>query len=310
MFKRDNSRPTVSFEFTLELDFAEGKATFHAPAEQNDHEDANHTEAFLNHDHDDYSLPSLDSEIERSFELEEAYYSTLHMRTSSKTKKNCKVKKGPSQKTPKVGSKKYRIGKLRKSKEHRNELKCALLEARKENIRSSVFTCPPNYARCSDWEPEPYYDNQQMANYQKEVLPAECLGVEDKAGYDRLMAILNGEEITPEDYDLLLQLDNNNVKNTMGEQQISEIAVEVIDHGNNQDGDDDVTTTTSSTSSSQESPACQICLEPFADLPTGTELRCLPCGHKFCKTCIDRWLCEVSHKCPNLSCYWQSEDFI
>ena len=47
------------------------------------------------------------------------------------------------------------------------------------------------------------------------VLSADALGLESSAMYDRLLQILQGDEISPEDFDLLLQLDTKNQKQTL-----------------------------------------------------------------------------------------------
>jgi len=144
-----------------------------------------------------------------------------------------------------------------------------------------------------------YHDDNSTVNdddIEAEIPSAESLGLKDGPMYERLRSIIEGADITPEDYDLLLLLDNNNAKNTMDSNKISEISLVVLD-----DGDD------AAFFRSWESSFCDICLESFKELPKGTEVRHLPCNHVFCKKCIDHWFSEVSTKCPNLSCYWQKE---
>jgi hypothetical protein len=53
---------------------------------------------------------------------------------------------------------------------------------------------------------------------------------------------------------------------------------------------------------------CLICLQPFAQLENGFELRRLPCQHVYCRSCIELWLAEFDAKCPELSCFWNSND--
>lgn len=130
-----------------------------------------------------------------------------------------------------------------------------------------------------------------------EIPSAESLGLKKGPMYERLRSIIQGADITPEDYDLLLLLDSNNAKKTMDNQQISEISLVVLGNGKDEDS-----------FRSWGSFTCDICLESFAELPKGTEVRHLPCNHVFCKKCIDHWFSEVSVKCPNLSCYWQKDD--
>ena len=118
------------------------------------------------------------------------------------------------------------------------------------------------------------------------VVSATELGVDEEA-YDRLMQILNGDEISPEDYDILLQLDTHNTKSTLDVLTLSEYEVIVVDETNRE---------------RFGNANCLICLQPLHKI--GIELRRLPCHHTFCKQCIDDWLTSNSTKCPNLSCFW------
>merc|ERR1712045_79424 len=100
------------------------------------------------------------------------------------------------------------------------------------------------------------------------------------AMYDRLLSIFNGDDITPEDYDLLLQLDTNNAKKTMDEKAISEIPIILVE----QDEEDiheenDINCMISSVRSNAptknsassitrfSNDTCKICLEKFHNLP-------------------------------------------
>ena len=118
------------------------------------------------------------------------------------------------------------------------------------------------------------------------VVSATELGVDEEA-YDRLMQILNGDEISPEDYDILLQLDTHNTKSTLDVSALSEYEVIVVDE---------------TIKGSLCDANCLICLQPLHK--SGMELRRLPCQHTFCRQCIDDWLTSNSTKCPNLSCFW------
>jgi hypothetical protein len=129
---------------------------------------------------------------------------------------------------------------------------------------------------------------------QEKVLSAQELGVETGAMYDRLMEIMNGGNITPEDFDLLLQLDGTNQRSTLDNDVIKEFDVVTVDKG-------------LSTKVVPVEGRCTICLDPFKDMSGQNELRRLPCGHIFCKACIDAWLSNMSSKCPDLSCYWRSD---
>merc|ERR1712150_109741 len=120
----------------------------------------------------------------------------------------------------------------------------------------------------------------------------ESLGLQNGPLYERLVSIMQGDDITPNDYDLLLLLDKNNEKKTMNDKEIAQISTVVLGSEN------------TNIIQNWGSSTCDICLESFKELPEGTEVRHLPCNHVFCKNCIDHWFSEVSVKCPNLSCYW------
>mmetsp|Transcript_20641 Transcript_20641/g.59949 ORF Transcript_20641/g.59949 Transcript_20641/m.59949 type:complete len:419 (-) Transcript_20641:121-1377(-) len=144
---------------------------------------------------------------------------------------------------------------------------------------------------------------------QVEILSAEELGIENGAMYGRLLRILEGEEITPEDFDLLLQLDSKNAKSTMEASEVSEFAeLLTVEPGPGPDGT--VSGTAASIGSTfiqredLKDQQCIICLAPFENLPDGAQLRRLPCKHMYCRDCIDQWLTKNSARCPNLSCFW------
>ena len=116
---------------------------------------------------------------------------------------------------------------------------------------------------------------------------------------------MNGDDIRPEDYDVLLLLDSNNKKSTLGNEAIDQFPVLMITtpegETSSEQGNKDSLLSTDETGNRH----CKICLEIWSQ---GTEVRRLPCGHVFCKTCIDHWLKDVSQKCPSLSCYWRKEE--
>ena len=98
------------------------------------------------------------------------------------------------------------------------------------------------------------------------------------------------------------------LRRTLDENEISSYPIIIVgdddyfDNGtNNGDGSEDVSKIDKS------SWKCDICLESWSNLSSGTELRCLPCNHIFCKSCIDDWLSQSSQKCPTLSCFWTLE---
>eukprot|EP00547_Thalassionema_nitzschioides_P001888 CAMPEP_0194199746 /NCGR_PEP_ID=MMETSP0156-20130528/644_1 /TAXON_ID=33649 /ORGANISM="Thalassionema nitzschioides, Strain L26-B" /LENGTH=229 /DNA_ID=CAMNT_0038924681 /DNA_START=83 /DNA_END=772 /DNA_ORIENTATION=+ len=175
----------------------------------------------------------------------------------------------------------------RRKIERTDEVK-AQLTARKENIERKCG----QYRRsnCTNHLEQYYNEEDDSLISTTEILLAEDLGIENGTMYHRLLEIIQGGEIKPEDYDLLLQLDNHNEKKTMNEDIVNNLPVIVR-------GEDIDNLSLS---------GCEICLEPWNEILEGTELRSLPCDHVFCKSCIDHWLNNFSDKCPNLSCYWKS----
>jgi hypothetical protein len=85
------------------------------------------------------------------------------------------------------------------------------------------------------------------------------------------MEIMNGGNITPEDFELLLQLDENNTKKTLDGNTIKDF--DVISVGECLSSKDGISL----------EARCTICLDPFKDMQREFELRKLPCGHMFCK---------------------------
>lgn len=50
-----------------------------------------------------------------------------------------------------------------------------------------------------------------------------------------------------------------------------------------------------SRSRAHQNCCCSICMEPLTE---GVEVRVLPCGHRFDRSCVDPWLLERSATCP------------
>lgn len=148
-----------------------------------------------------------------------------------------------------------------------------------------------------------YYDDNSdhTSTYEHEyILPATQLGIGEGAMYQRLLDILDGDEILPEDFDLLLLLDENNVRPTLNETNLSNMPVLAVSSSGNGEP-------TMSREDLVGEGSCLICMQPFADMESGRLVRRLPCNHMFCKDCIDHWLSNRSNKCPDLACYWGRE---
>mmetsp|Transcript_6647 Transcript_6647/g.7644 ORF Transcript_6647/g.7644 Transcript_6647/m.7644 type:complete len:312 (+) Transcript_6647:73-1008(+) len=288
--------------------------------------------AFFNVPEEEYFECNSDSENTRSFngmeaawcentilDLEEAYFYEENQFRSKKGKINRKLRKGGNRRrkksnprqiifsSPNCENKKEKTNsrsKKTKSKERRRQIArrdehLAQLRARKENIQERVgpLIRAIDYTACYSYDYMSDHEYDEILPAKHEILPAKDLGLNGGGDYERLLQILEGDEITPEDYEILLLLDTNNKKSTLSDDLLKEFPILVI--GENHE--DRIPRADINGS------RCEICIESWADMEDGTELRRLPCGHTFCKDCIDHWLKEVSTKCPNLSCYWSKE---
>ena len=89
-------------------------------------------------------------------------------------------------------------------------------------------------------------------------------------------------DITEEDYDLLLQLDNNGAQigSELTEDTVKSFPLERV-----------------RVNSRLLAPGvqCRVCLSAYS---VGHFVRRLPCDHKFHKECIDNWLLHQHARCP------------
>ena len=100
----------------------------------------------------------------------------------------------------------------------------------------------------------------------------------DKFGEEELMNFLIGlqdHDISPEDFDLLLQLDNFVQPKTLPKAAIDALETDTV---NASSGD-----------------VCTVCMEEYS---VGDVRKYLPCGHFFHSSCIRIWLSTTSFKCP------------
>lgn len=95
----------------------------------------------------------------------------------------------------------------------------------------------------------------------------------------RTIADLLSRELTPEDYELLLLLDNDVAPKTVEAHKVNALPKLCF----------------SELKSRNSAEICTIC---FMDYEQEDEVSNLPCGHVFHHTCITRWLGSNSTRCP------------
>ena len=81
-------------------------------------------------------------------------------------------------------------------------------------------------------------------------------------------------ELTAEDYDTLLQLDDTIAKKVVGLAEVDKLTILKSNH---------------------DEGKCGVCLNSFQP---GDPLKELPCHHRFHVACIDKWLLTYSNICP------------
>jgi len=99
------------------------------------------------------------------------------------------------------------------------------------------------------------------------------------------LAELQTRELNPEDYDMLLMLDEQIQKPTLELEKVTGYQSRPV-------------------TPSKLGSSCQICL---ADMELGEVMKILPCGHEFHKECIVKWLTECKDTCP-MTCKLKADD--
>lgn len=86
---------------------------------------------------------------------------------------------------------------------------------------------------------------------------------------------IQNRELTPEDYELLLMLDETVEKKKVSKDQFAGFHKEVL---------------------TADLPTdCPVCMSPMA---SGETVTTLPCKHQYHTTCIEQWLTGSSPNCP------------
>ena len=83
-------------------------------------------------------------------------------------------------------------------------------------------------------------------------------------------------ELTPEDYEILLRLDEGIAPKTVAQDVVSAFKTDVVDE-------------------SSAGGVCSVCMEVYE---LGQQRKFLPCEHVFHEHCIDMWLTNSSQNCP------------
>ena len=136
---------------------------------------------------------------------------------------------------------------------------CLRNSAKKTTPRSNETANPPSFYNNSDF-----------------VLGSGNSAVKfDDQAFINLLIELQNRDITPEDYDLLVQLDCSVKPKT-----ISKAKIDSLHSDNVTNATDDI---------------CSICIEDY--IP-GDMKRFLACGHHFHDHCIRTWLSITSNRCP------------
>lgn len=140
----------------------------------------------------------------------------------------------------------------------------------KDNYSTNPSTNKPHQPTHRTFRPAPV---QCLAHtIHKDNLPSDI----DTALANLLMD-LQHRELTPEDYDMLLRLDEARVKpKTMSVDKLSAFKTETVE-------------------SNDELEVCPICMDLYEK---GQIKKYLPCQHAFHVDCIDSWLKNSSMNCP------------
>lgn len=183
---------------------------------------------------------------------------------------------GPSNKELRI--KDTRIENARRKKENKTKAKKGnrITVVPSESERKPLSSCLGKSVKKTSPEvnqatnPLTYYNNSDF------VLGSGNITVkfEDQA-FINLLIELQNREITPEDYDLLSQLDCSVKPKTL-----SKATIDSLQSDNVTSALDDV---------------CSICIEDY--IP-GDLRKFLPCGHHFHGHCITTWLSTTSDRCP------------
>ena len=160
-----------------------------------------------------------------------------------------------------------------------------------ETAASLAWSHADGCFRCGEGWQRPPHEAMLRPHQQRQPSRAERASAADALGIDlslyQVLEQLQYGDITPEDYDVLLQL--SVVDNKPATMEVASARrfprLDVVA------GESD------SISASQlcEGTQCVVCLE---DMCVGDVAQRLPCGHVFHASCIERWLVDGAEECP------------
>ena len=164
-------------------------------------------------------------------------------------------------------------------KRHLARFGCEIYNKRSDCIDSASSKRPTRVTA-----PHGYLPHKGRAKHKQDssdhpaALLYELKGDDVSDNFSRLLVDLQHRDLTPEDYDLLLRLDEKVTPKT-----VSESALSSFD------------TLTLESTSVLIGELCSICMEVYSP---SQSVKTLPCQHTFHCNCIDMWLSSASLNCP------------
>ena len=115
--------------------------------------------------------------------------------------------------------------------------------------------------------------------------------IKAKNELEKFMLELQTREITPEDYEKLLELDEKIKARTADRQKVSALPTRQLSVHAPEESEGD----SKENENGEKESICVICMEK---LEGGCFVKELPCGHVFHSQCITKWLTGNSQNCP------------
>ena len=172
-----------------------------------------------------------------------------------------------------------RIENSRLKKEKNTKAKKAKGTDVSESEKTHLSSCRMNSAKKTTPKTNETANPLSFYNNSDFVLGSENWGNSavklDDQSFINLLIELQNREITPEDYDLLVQLDCSVKPKTLSKAKIDSLHSDNVTNAT-----DDI---------------CSICIEDYI---SGDMRRFLACGHHFHDHCIRTWLSITSNRCP------------